>query len=343
MNPEAINVLDRPLITIGIVSWNSETVLADCLRSVFLLEYSPIEVYVYDNASADKTLGVLADFPEVKIIKSEENIGFGAAHNAILRRTNSPLYLCLNPDTQIEPDALTEMIKTMTKHPKCGQVGGKLKRIQDGKKTNIIDSVGVLLSQNFSARDMGANEPDTGQFGTECERFGISGACVLLRRSALQAISHHLKGRTEYFDELFFAYKEDVDLAYRLRAAGFSAWYTPEAVIYHARAVREAKKGRFAAFSRLTARLFHKAKHINRLSYQNQRLLLLKHLRRHQDPVIQFKTWWYQLQVFVYLFIFETETLLEWGNIIKKWKNIRRKARQMPYTVHPSEISAWME
>ncbi len=332
--------IQKSAVSVGIVTWNSASMLYDCLNAVFASDYRPLDVWVYDNASADDTRQIASQFSGVKIIKSEENIGFGAGHNEILRRSNAPYYLCLNPDAVLEPDAINEMVKTIKKYEKAAAVGGKIKRTQDGKQTNVIDSVGLSFFQHFQATDQGSGSIDDGQFGAEAERFGISGACVLYDKQKLQQIAHHFKGRSEFFDEAFFAYKEDVDLAYRIRAAGYQSWYTPEAVVYHARTARETGKSRFG---KILGRMFEKPDHINRLSYRNQRLLLLKHLRRHQDPMIQIKTWWYQLQIFAYLLIFETETLLEWGEVLKRWRNIRRKARQMPYSVDPSEIEAWME
>ncbi len=98
-------------------------------------------------------------------------------------------------------------------------------------KTDVIDSSGLQIFKSRRVINRGEGEKDRGQYDRIEEVFGISGACVLYRTAALKEVMI----RNEYFDQDFFAYKEDIDLAWRLRLHGWSCWYYPEAVCYHHR------------------------------------------------------------------------------------------------------------
>jgi len=158
-------------------------------------------------------------------------------------------------------------------------VGGKLLHIKkeenfesgfrDSIKTNIIDSAGLKIFKNRRVADRGAGEADRGQYDTEEEVFGISGALALYRLSALHAVS----GRRGFFDNNFFAYKEDVDLAWRLRRFGWSSWHIPSALAYHYRGAY-ASEGR--TFGRAIKERRAKSKIVNELSARNHWLTLLK-------------------------------------------------------------------
>jgi GT2 family glycosyltransferase len=106
-------------------------------------------------------------------------------------------------------------------------------------KRGVIDSAGIVLTFALNGRDRGAGEEDAGQFDEEAPLTAVTGACGMYRMSALNDVAHEREGKKEYLDEDFFAYKEDVDLGWRLNNAGWKVKYFPVNVGVHARGLRQ--------------------------------------------------------------------------------------------------------
>lgn len=230
-----------------IVSWNSASYLADCLQSLAALDRPPAEIVVVDGGSSDGSAALVRErFADVELVALEENVGFCAANNLGFARTRSPYVLALNPDTRLEPGFLEALLPAFA-DPRVGIACGKLLRF-DGA---TIDSAGQQLGRSRQPIDRGYGEADRGQFDREEEVFGACGAAALYRREMLDALRDPDGG---YFDEAFFAFFEDLDLAWRARRAGWIARYLPDALGYHARGGSAERRGwlarRLAIFSR---------------------------------------------------------------------------------------------
>src|SRR5262249_760723 len=144
-----------------------------------------------------------------EIIESRTNCGFARAHNVLIGNTDSEYILVLNPDTILRDSFLSELVQSLEARPDAGSASGKLLRLDN----LTIDSTGIIMLRNEGHVDGGAGEPDLGQFDKPDDIFGASGAAALYRRAAIEDVS--IEGK--YFDEDFFAYREDADLAWRLR------------------------------------------------------------------------------------------------------------------------------
>jgi len=215
-------------VAVIVVSWNSARYLADCLDSLRRLERAPAERVVVDNGSVDGSSDLVRErFPEVELIAGAENLGFCRANNLGVRLTRSPFVLVLNPDTRLEPDFLERLLPAF-EHPRVGSAAGKLLRF-DGR---TLDSAGQLLGRSRQPTDRGYGTPDDGRFDRDEEIFGACGAAALYRREMLQSIAD--PGEC-YFDEAFFAFFEDLDVAWRARNLGWIAAYRHRAIGYHAR------------------------------------------------------------------------------------------------------------
>jgi GT2 family glycosyltransferase len=215
-------------VAVIVVSWNSERHLEDCLGSLRLLKAPPAEILVVDNGSTDGSADLVRrGFPEMQLIALEENVGFCRANNIGIRSTTSPFILVLNPDTRLEPDFLEGLLPAF-EDPQVGIAAGKLLRF-DGR---LLDSCGQLLAPSRQPLDRGYGRLDKGQFDIDGEVFGACGAAALYRRSMLQSVAD--PGEC-YFDDAFFAFYEDLDLAWRARRLGWRAVYRHAAVGYHAR------------------------------------------------------------------------------------------------------------
>jgi len=217
-------------LTIQLVTWNSAAALRRSLPTLQRVDPSIARIRVIDNASADDSLALVqAALPSADIVRLPENTGFAGGHNKGFRRCTTPFVLVLNPDVQVQWGGIAALLKHLA-NPAVGAVQGKLYR-----QGLIIDSAGVMLTAAFNGRERGAGVADTGQYSEVAGIDGVTGACALYRLSALQAVAHP-KG--EIFDEDFWAYKEDVDLSWRLRRAGWKLLYVPVTVGTHPRSLR---------------------------------------------------------------------------------------------------------
>jgi GT2 family glycosyltransferase len=216
-------------VAVNIVTFNSVSDIAACLESLKQQTFSDFGIHILDNASADDTLKVIEPFEVDYLMRSPVNTGFCKAHNELARRFPSEYVLFLNPDTILRPAFIEELVRALDPRPDAASASGKLLRM-DGK---TVDSTGIIMLREQRHLDRGAGEPDIGQFETPGDIFGPSGAAAIYRRRALDEAA--ING--QYFDEDFFAYREDADLAWRCRLMGWNSIYVPSAVAQHRRRV----------------------------------------------------------------------------------------------------------
>jgi len=218
----------RAPVAIVVVAWNSASYLPACLGSLRRLARRATELVVVDNGSADGSAELVRrDYPEARLIVRHENVGFCRANNLGIQATSSPFVLVLNPDTELEPEFLEQLLPAFD-DPRVAIAAGKLLRFD----RETIDSAGQNLSRARRPEDRGYGRPDRGQFDRDAEVFGACGAAALYRRAMLDAIADP---GPSFFDESFFAFGEDLDLAWRAQRCGWRSVYRYRAVGYHAR------------------------------------------------------------------------------------------------------------
>lgn len=279
-------------VSIHIVTWNSMRFLPDLLESIMGQTYKDFNVLIIDNGSSDGVEAFLRDqYPDIAFIRNARNLGFSAAHNQGIRyaiehwpaqELQDRFILLTNPDVLMSETFLEELVGATRSHPEVGTFGGKLLRafgenmgdevFKEIIRSDRIDSVGLNPHRNRTVTDRGAGELDEGQYAKQEKVFGISGALALFRASALEDV----RFQDEVLDHHFFAYKEDVDLAWRLQHAGWDALYVPTAVAYHYRGMYGPEKTGF--WQRLANRR-EKSSLRNFFSTRNHWLLLVKNLK----------------------------------------------------------------
>ncbi|MEK7126555.1 MAG: glycosyltransferase family 2 protein [Patescibacteria group bacterium] len=248
--------MSHPKISIIIIHYNTPQYLQTCFDAILQQSYPNIEIIFIDNNSPDKS-GLefikkkYGNVSSVKIVPNEENIGFAKAANQGIRmavgsgaehlqspsvqaQTAPADYIVItNPDIIYTPSYFEIIVERMEKDEKIAAITGKVYKydFDRQKPTNIIDTVGIFAYKSRRFIDDGQGLIDEGQFDKECEIFGVSGACPLYRREALEDV----KILGEYFDEDFFMYKEDVDLSWRFLLYGWKNLFYPKAVAYHGR------------------------------------------------------------------------------------------------------------
>jgi hypothetical protein len=205
--------------TIVIVSYNTRELLRRCLAS--LREHAPgYPVVVVDNASADGSAAtVAAEFPEVRLLRNERNVGFGAANNRALRDADTELTMLLNSDTRLESDVVDALAQTLDRHPRAAAVGCRLVSIDGSTQASVRCFPSAMHSLR---RAVGIGDPLPERIAPV---DAVDGAAVLLRTEAFRAVGG--------FDERFFLYAEDVDLCYRLSRAGWQVLYDPSVSLTH--------------------------------------------------------------------------------------------------------------
>lgn len=238
----------RAPVAAVIVTRNSAAYVEDCLASLERAQHPPAEIVVVDSGSTDDTAArVRAASPRAQLVLCGTNAGFCRANNLGIAKTTAPFVLVLNPDTKLD-ERFLEVLLDAFDDPRVGVAAGKLLRF-DGV---TLDSAGQLLGRSRQPIDRGYGERDDGSFERDGEVFSACGAAALYRRAALDGAADP---GGEYFDEAFFAYYEDLDLAWRMRRLGYVVVYRHRAVGYHHRggAVAVAGTGR-KRFRALAAR-----------------------------------------------------------------------------------------
>ncbi|MFA5070135.1 MAG: glycosyltransferase family 2 protein [Patescibacteria group bacterium] len=297
-------------VTINIVTWNSLTYLPFCLSSIYKQTFTDFSVLIIDNASGDGTMDFIrSNYPQVKTLRNTQNLGFSKAHNQGIKLTKSPYILVMNPDIILSHDFLEKIIKAAESQINYQSFSGKTLKfhfqpddLREIIFTDKIDSIGIQPHKNRSFTNLGENETDQGQYEQKREIFGSAGHLVLFKRAALQL--SELKG--EYYDEDFFVYKEDVDLAWRLQLNGLRSLYVPEAVAYHH---RKADKPREKNLKTIRQSRKAKSRLVNFYSYRNHLFVGVKNEFAshflHYLPLIA----WYEVKKLFYLLFFETSSL----------------------------------
>lgn len=211
-------------VTVVIPNYNGIQYLNGCLESLYaqVPETPEFEVLIVDNASGDGSVEQAEkSFPDVRVIRLSQNTGFCHAVNVGIRESDSPYIILLNNDTKVRDGFIKALYEVIRRDRKIFSVSAKMLMWDD---PNRIDDAGDqynVLGWAY-ARGKGKNEKDYRQ---SADIFSSCGGAAIYRRSILKKIG--------LFDELHFAYLEDLDLGYRARIYGFRNVYAPGAEVLH--------------------------------------------------------------------------------------------------------------
>lgn len=326
--------------------------IVECLESLMRQDFRDFSILAIDNGSDDGTVEFIrSQYPNISILQNFKNLGYSKANNQGIRLAKSQYVLVMNPDVILAEDFLQNLVLFADQHPEGGSFGGKVLKLfseaidkddQSGLRevvrSDMIDSTGLKIFKSFKAINRGENLKDKGQYDRPEEVFGISGNCVLYRKSALEEVMV----KNEFFDQDFFAYKEDIDLAWRLRLYGWSAWYNPQAICYHHRCLAgyQNKGVRGVITGRKSV-----SKVLRSLSFRNQHLLLAKNGQ--SINFILHSPWVLaeEFKVLFYILFFES---FQYKSIIQFFRLLpaillKRKVIMAHKKIPASEIRKWFE
>lgn len=228
--------MDRPDISIVIVNWKVKDLLQNCINSILIYKdkYN-VEIFVVDNDSGDGSVEMIKnDYPEIKLIALDKNIGFGSANNLAIKQARADYIFLLNPDTEITKDFFNNIFEYVKNNPEIDIIGPKIinddgsKQASVRRNPDLFSQVLVLLKlTNVPILNIFLNHYFYRDFDYNKEQSvdQIMGAAMFIKRSVFNKI--------DAFDEKFFVWFEEVDLCKRAKQFGLNIKYFPGAYITH--------------------------------------------------------------------------------------------------------------
>ncbi|MEJ2111642.1 MAG: glycosyltransferase family 2 protein [Acidobacteriota bacterium] len=325
-------------VLVSIVTYNSGRHLETCLEGLNRQSYRNFDVCIFDNASSDSTADIIerhrADIRTVHV--SDKNIGFCAAQNRVIDSVSSEYVLVLNPDVILDEHFLETLVKEMERNREAGAASGKLYRWSKSlsiaemppktAESGVLDSAGIYFTRNQRHFDRGSGEIDTGEYSRKEYVFGVSGAAAFYRRAMLDDIRQGI----EYFDEDFFAYREDADLAWRAQWMGWRCLFVPDAKGFHERQVLPQGRSRLPDA-------------INMHSFKNRFLLRVKNMDPGTWAVNFIPTTGRDVLALGYVLLREWSSIPGFFLFVKALPKALKNRRSLKRNrrIQPSEIRKW--
>ncbi len=353
--------MKAPHVFISIVTYNSADCIPACLEALLRLEHYTVgdnlTIAISDNNSSDQTCQLIREHFEgsVSLFQSRGNLGFAGAHNRAASRflaSDADYFLVLNPDLALAPPALEKLVLAVEKFERVGAVTPLLLRANEQLRLlepATVDSAGIVVTPALRHFDRGAESGALERYQSEEFVFGGTGACLLLSRGFIEDVSFRgneheddlfdvypdlregVGERTQLFDEAFFAYREDADLAWRAQRLGWRCLYVPEAFGYHKRCVTPERRGELPEV-------------INSLGVKNRFLLQLNNLSFLHYP----RVWWQglvmrNLLVVLAVLLKERSSLkgLREAWVLRKRARERFRMVEQRAKVSPREVAKW--
>ena len=207
-------------VTVVIPNYNGLKFMEPCMAALEKQTCKDFEILVVDNGSSDGSVEWLKSH-QYPTIFLEENTGFSGAVNVGIKASKTPFVLLLNNDTEVEPDFIGEMIKAIRRSDKIFAVSSKMVQMYHKE---LMDDAGDMYSVLGWAYQRGVGRSSKG-YNREREVFSACAGAAIYRREVFEQIG--------YFDEMHFAYLEDIDVCYRAKIFGWHNRYCPTAVVYH--------------------------------------------------------------------------------------------------------------
>lgn len=229
-----------PLVSIITVNYNQSGVTLEFLKSLESCTYPNYEVWVVDNASPNDNPDQIKEiFPEIKLIKTKENLGFAGGNNVAVKQAKGKYLLFINNDTEVEADFLQPLVQLLEENPEIGMVSPKIHYFHT---PNIFQYAGFTPINRITIRNhaIGFGEVDKGQYDHTVQTGSIFGAAMLVPRKVIEEAG--------MMDEIFFLYYEEHDWAARIERAGFKLYFDGRSLVKHKESISTVKDSPFKIF-----------------------------------------------------------------------------------------------
>lgn len=255
-------------VDVVIVTYNDPAAVDQLLKSLAKQTILPQRIIIIDNSSNDTTKECIElQYPNVELHKQITNLDFCKGTNLGIKLSTAESVLILNQDMFLGNDCIEKLLQELITDQRMGAVSPTLLRLgENGEKTNVVDSLGIRGTH--ARRFYNAGEGTEYEKAEQKEVFGVPATALLLRREMITDLITHGGGTDdEFLDANFIAYKDDIDLSYRMRHRG---WHSSIASVhaYHTRAAR-------VSAASLKGQM-QKSKRVRRLSLRNHWWVLLK-------------------------------------------------------------------
>ncbi len=346
------------ILSVHLVTWNGAKYVPFLFESLRKQTFHDWKLYILDNASKDGMVEAmkqeLNNFPvQYELMEHRENSGFAGGHNILFQKTESKYIILLNQDMVLEPDCFQKIVSFFDLHQDVAAVSPRLMKWNFEAKefTDSVDTLGLKIFRSrrviekYAGKQWNMLKPkmtlsfraERFRDGTALEVFGVSGALPAFRRSVIQEVAF---SDGTIFDSSYHAYKEDVDLAFRLRSAGHRSFVLLEAVAYHDRSAAGPEQ-----MDDMTA-LENKKKQsewVRYHSYKNQLMTLYKN-EYWQNLLLDFPwIFWYELKKCIYFLFCDRHVLQGLSELWKSRKQLaqRRQKMQQKRKATWKEMRSW--
>jgi GT2 family glycosyltransferase/8-oxo-dGTP pyrophosphatase MutT (NUDIX family) len=323
-----------PKLSVNLVTWNGSKYIPYLFESLKKQTFKDWKLFVFDNGSTDNTVDAikkeLADFNfDYEIIKNKENFGFAGGHNRIFKLADTKYVLLLNQDMYIKDDCIEKMIAYADLHKDVSAIAPRLMKWNfdeininglQASFSGLVDALGLKIYRSRRVIEQFTSEEWTNikdaYSADVLPVFGVSGAFPMFKRKVLEEVAD-VEGNI--FDENYHAYKEDVDLAFRLRSAGHCASVLLDAVSYHDRSAAGPKD---LSDNSAIKNKRNQSQWVKYNSYKNHLMTLYKN-EYFVNFIIDFP-WilWYEIKKFIFFLIFDRKVLTGCIDILRKRKEL---------------------
>lgn len=215
----------KPGVSIITINYNQTKLTCDLIASVRRITYPYVEMIVVDNGSMpDPTSCILSQYPEVKVIRCENNLGFAGGNNMGIRSATGEYLLFLNNDTEVAPGFLEPLVALFEANPQAGAASSKIIYFDSDA---IIQYAGSTSVNPFTGRNrrVGFMEKDRGQYDVLRETDLAHGAAMMVPRRIIDQVG--------MMPEFFFLYYEEIDWCETIKKAGYKIYVVPGSKVYH--------------------------------------------------------------------------------------------------------------
>jgi GT2 family glycosyltransferase len=246
-----------PLVSIITVNFNGADYTCQMIASLKKISYPAIEIIVVDNASKASPLVIKALYPDIQLLISEVNVGFAGGNNIGIRASKGEYILLLNNDTEVDPHFLEPLVTQLASSQNIGGVSPKVYYFD----TNIIQFAGATPIHPITGRGgfIGEKEPDLGQYNTPTVCNHTHGAAMLVPRKVLEQVG--------LMSEFFFLYYEELDFCEKIKRAGYTFWYIPQAIVYHKESMAVGKKSALKVYYTTRNRILFMKRNVSSINY----------------------------------------------------------------------------